>query len=197
LRAVPYINSVPNALAQIEAKGVATAAYYQKSMELAAKVLDLKNSQLKNQGSTIKDREARIERYNYALSSYTSDLREVGLIIDPRDPNNITLFISPSYKVTDGMTGWIFRYDDNFIGSIQFKQKGADITATAKDIAAGKSISPFDKILLQVESPEALQAQQSDLSTAPADTQTDQTAPQDQPAQNAVQNGQDTQKGGQ
>jgi hypothetical protein len=205
LRSVPYINSVPNALSQLEEKGVSTAAVYQGAVESLAKTLNRKNDLLSNSEAMIRDRDARIDRFNYALSYYTSDLREVGIIVDPRDRANITLFLSPAYSVTDGMTGWIFRYDDNFIGSVRFKQKGADITAAAKDIVPGKTISPFDKILLEVESPEALLAQQPKFQVpvqeaAPAAPPATPASADPAATQNGtapVSNADNTQKGGQ
>jgi hypothetical protein len=155
LRAVPYINSVPGTLSQVEAKAVTAATSYQRTLEALSRLILQKNAMIQDLTAQLASAKTTVDRYNYSFNIYTSDLREAGFILDPRDSANILVYINPLYSVTDGMTGWVFRHDDEFIGSVQFKQVGNSIIAVSKDIENGKSIAPFDMILFKLQSQDA------------------------------------------
>ena len=61
----------------------------------------------------------------------------------------IAVVVSPSFPVTNGDQGLVFRADNEYIGTIQFSVSGAAINAKLLDVVPDKDIEPFDKFLIK------------------------------------------------
>jgi hypothetical protein len=77
--------------------------------------------------------------------------RENGYILDPRDTSNIQVYMDRIRQVQDGTIGYVFREDDEFIGTIEFNRDGEVVTAGLVELVDDRSLQPFDKVLIQVQ----------------------------------------------
>jgi hypothetical protein len=92
-----------------------------------------------------------VAHFIHALDFLVADSRENGYILDPRDPENIIVFIDKIHAVNDGDQGYVFRREDELIGIIRFSVTPREITASLVEISAPEeTIAPFDKILIQI-----------------------------------------------
>ncbi len=138
LRQIPYKNSVPVALDHLQALSQEIVSTYQ----LMANGL----------AATVSEESQVIGAYNHALSSLINSSRENGYIIDPRDASRIVVFVAPIYTVKDGESAFVFRKDDEPIGTIRLSVTPAGITGSLVSLAKSTvPMKPFDKILLDVK----------------------------------------------
>lgn len=128
LQKVPYRNSVSRSIDHIEKYSVSIINDYEEMWYKLAK---------------------RNESYNYALEHHLRNISESGLIIDPRDPENIVVQINNMYTVGTNSIGLVFRKDDEYIGKVKFIVSDDTIKAKAIEIEPDKELKPFDKILIQ------------------------------------------------
>ena len=102
-------------------------------------------SNLKN---VITDSKLDIEQFNYFLGHLTRINAENGYILDPRNPQQISIFIDPAFEINEGDNGIIFRKDDQFIAAIRFVKINDKMKAELVNLISDKNIQPFDKILI-------------------------------------------------
>ena len=159
LQDIPYENSIPNALSQLEARNRRIIQEYERMwMDLADtvderdEVIAARDRAIRNLESTISDLESRINQFVYALRGLTTENRENGYILDPRRTDRVLVYLDRIREVEEGTVGLVFRQDDEFIGRIRF-QAGPDGTTTASlvELADGKELRPFDKVLIVVQ----------------------------------------------
>ena len=156
MKEVPYTNSVPKALDQLQALSRSATKNYEDFWNNLLRVVNQKNETIKGRDQIIRDKdttigikEDRIGQFQFFLETLTHKTRENGYVIDPRNLKSVLTFIKPIYPVADGDVGLIFRRDDEYIGSLVFHKSAGEILAEITEIREGKSIEPFDKILLQ------------------------------------------------
>jgi len=143
LMEIPYINSVPDALAHMENTMYLVVNEYEHlwhtlADDISAKVL------------SIRSRNRMIDQFTFALNSLIFSSRENGYILDSRNPDALVVFIGDLYDVNEGDTGYVFREDDEFIAHIRFTYKDGRLYAQTKELAdPAKAIQPFDKILIE------------------------------------------------
>jgi len=102
--------------------------------------------------ATVSEESRVIGAYNHALSSLINNSRENGYIIDARDTSDIVVFVAPIYTVKDGESAFVFRKDDEPIGTIRLHVTSDGFTGTLVSLAKGTvPMEPFDKILLDVK----------------------------------------------
>lgn len=165
LEQVPYENSVPQALKQLEYRNISLIRSLESIWSGLAGLIDKKDAAIASADQTIAEQNrtiatrnqaigtltSRIGQYSYALDSLVQADRENGYIIDPRDPNNILVYIDKIRQVTDGTTALVFRNDDQSIGVIRFSVSGGTTRASLVKLSADQQLMPFDKILIQVQ----------------------------------------------
>ncbi|MFW5812055.1 MAG: hypothetical protein ACOCWS_03640, partial [Alkalispirochaetaceae bacterium] len=100
---------------------------------------------------TISGLEANIDEFLFALDSLTRQNRENGYILDPRETSDVVVYIDRIRDVADGSRGFVFREDDEYIGTIEFSITEEDIIASVIEVAEGEELQPFDKVLIQVQ----------------------------------------------
>ncbi|MEW5815438.1 MAG: hypothetical protein AB1798_08615 [Spirochaetota bacterium] len=138
LKTIPFTNSVPAVLDKLESTETAVIKEYEN---LWSRTADLLNS-----------RNMAINQYLYALDSLLANSRENGYILDPRDTRNIVVYIYKLHDVKDGDFGYVFREDNEPIGTIKFSVSSGVIKASLAELtSAEKPVKPFDKILIQVK----------------------------------------------
>ncbi|MFW5728077.1 MAG: hypothetical protein ACOCYG_00315 [Spirochaetota bacterium] len=159
LQDIPYENSIPDALNQLEARNRRIIQEYERMwMELADtvderdEVIASRDRAIRNLESTIGDLESRINQFIYALRGLTTENRENGYILDPRRSDRILVYLDRIRDVETGTTGLVFRQDDEFIGRIRFEAvPDGTTTASLVELADGKELRPFDKVLIVVQ----------------------------------------------
>jgi len=139
---VPYENSVPGVLQQLENLTWLMVQAYENMWYRMSLVLETKNEKL--------------AQYAYAFTSLIRTSRENGYVLDPRDTKNMVIFVDTGYDIKDGDLAYIFRKDDQPIGTIRFNRtkngKGESLSASLTElVSADVPVEPFDKILLQVK----------------------------------------------
>lgn len=135
LRKVPYIHSVKPALQHIENLSLSAIQQYETLWSSLAQTLNNRNRLLNN--------------YQYAFNHLTRTSPESGYIIDPRNPNDIGVYINKIHSIKEGDTALVFRSDDEYIGKISFFFGEEGIRAKVVTLKGIKEIEPFDKILLE------------------------------------------------
>jgi len=152
LQEVSYINSVPSALNQLEYKNKVLVRDYEVLWEKLANVIKEKNAIIAERDASIAYRDKTVEQLNYAIGSFTKDNRENGYILDPRNTKGIVVYLNDIYNVKSGTVGYVFRRDDEFIGTIRFSVNSDLVTASLEELSSkDRPLEPFDKILIQIQ----------------------------------------------
>jgi hypothetical protein len=97
---------------------------------------------------------SRLSHYSYAFEFIMKTRPESGYIIDPRNPQNIQIYVNRYVNVPSGTTAFVFRDDDEFIGKIRLDRSGSVFRASVVEVAPGKTMRPLDKILLKMKGTE-------------------------------------------
>jgi hypothetical protein len=152
LQEVSYINSVPSALNQLEYKNKVLVRDYEILWEKLVNVVKEKNATIAERDLSIAYRDKIIDQLNYGISSFTKNNRENGYILDPRNTKGIVVYLNDIYNVKNGTIGYVFRRDDEFIGTIRFSVNSDLVTASLEELSSkDRPLEPFDKILIQIQ----------------------------------------------
>ncbi len=90
------------------------------------------------------------KKYRHAFDFLSRTQPESGYIVDPRDKNNMYVYLKSPRSVKEGTEGLVFRQDDELIGKISFFTVPDGIRARVIELKEKKTIQPFDKILIRV-----------------------------------------------
>ena len=141
LLALPYKNSVRGVLTQVRALSTGVVQDYERLWTQLAQTVVRKNEQSQD--------------VNLALAHLARQTREHGFVIDPRDPANMTVFVSSAVPVDDGDEGLVFRPDGRIVASIVFAKNDEDgLTARLADSGNSGQVEPFDRLLVKLRVPE-------------------------------------------
>jgi hypothetical protein len=158
LQKIPYENSVPPALAHLRYFNSQIVNGYRSIGKGLTEIVGQKDQQIQQlqqkiarSDSVISAKDTTIAEYTQALSSLIRNSRENGYVLDARNPAKIAVFVDPLYHVKNGDTAYVFRRDDQQIGTIRLTVSDGTITAQqlslyTKDVP----MQPFDKILLNL-----------------------------------------------
>jgi len=141
LARIPYVNSVPGALTHLD--------FLDRSAMRSYENIALKLTQIaRDDDALIKEQSRQLSQVRTAFNFYARKIAESGFIVDARDANRIAIFLNPSYTLSNGDLGLVFRQDDEFIGTIKFVVSSRSISARQIELSANKTIQPFDKFLI-------------------------------------------------
>jgi len=148
---IPYENSIPPALKQIETAALEILGSYEALISSAQTAVSGKIAEMQRMNRSVKSLRAEIDQYRYALDSLVRQNRENGYIIDPRNTADIGYFLHDLHLVNDGDFGIVFRQDNEYIGKVGFKKEGDRLRAFLAELnSQSNPMQPFDKILLEV-----------------------------------------------
>ncbi len=137
IRGVDYTNSVPPAIKGIDNLYRSIVSEYENLWYGLAAAVKNKNSQ--------------IEDYRVALDAVLKERPESGYIISAKNPAAVSIHINRLIPVKDGDSGLVFRSDDDFIGRVDFYKAADGFRAKVVSLEAGKTMRPFDRILINVK----------------------------------------------
>lgn len=92
----------------------------------------------------------KVSFYNYAFDYMLQTKPENGYIIDARNPDKVVIHVNKRLKISEGEAASIFRNDDEYIGKISLFKSSGVYKGKVIELASGKKIEPFDKILLNL-----------------------------------------------
>ncbi|HKK48478.1 MAG TPA: hypothetical protein VJ932_05240 [Alkalispirochaeta sp.] len=151
LQDVPYENSVPAALTQIEQRTQDLLAQYDDIRERLQATVIGRDEVIEERNETISQQDSRISEFLFALDQFARVNGDTGYIIDPRDEQNVVVYINRIRNVSVGSIGYVFRSDDEFVGTVRFEDRDGRITAQLIDTAEDKRLRAFDKVLIDVQ----------------------------------------------
>ncbi|MFW5693545.1 MAG: hypothetical protein ACOCYB_00145 [Alkalispirochaeta sp.] len=151
LQEVPYENSVPEALTQIDRRTRDLLAQYNDIRERLQDTVIGRDEVIEERDETIDRQDSRISEFLFALDQFARVNGDTGYIIDPRDEENIVVYINRIRNVSIGSIGYVFRRDDEFVGTVRFEDRDGRITAQLVDTAEDMQLRAFDKVLIDVQ----------------------------------------------
>jgi hypothetical protein len=134
---IPYRHSVKPALLYMDRNSRAIIQDYELFWSNLLEVVRKKNQQIKN--------------YQNAFDYLAKTRPEGGYIVDPLNPERISVYINTILKVKDGDRAMVFRRDDEYIGMVEFFTMNDKIYAKTIESVKDKQIRPFDKLLIKME----------------------------------------------
>lgn len=144
LDAVPYRNSVPAMLEALDLRLRELVLRYETMWT------GLEDSVVQRD-SVIDDLQGRVDDFLFALDELTFANGDTGYILDPRDPDELVVFVGQIHSVVAGNVGYVFRTDDTYVGLIEFDQRGERLIARVVETAPNMELRAFDKVLVQVQ----------------------------------------------
>lgn len=136
LRSVPYLNSVPSALARIESEAMLSIGAYRAALQAAASGLEARDVTI-----------AGLERYRSALVTLARDSGDSGYVINARDPARLLVLFDPAAGAREGDRGFVVR-KGKVVATVSFTFTGGDAYALVTKLEEGQSPRAFDSIVL-------------------------------------------------
>ncbi|MFO8063790.1 MAG: hypothetical protein R6V29_04065 [Spirochaetia bacterium] len=194
LQEIPYENSVPEVLEQLESRTAALSNQYEQVWtELSASYESLSDeyAELEHEAETAEDRfEERLQRrtesigsFEHAFSELIVSDREDGFVVDAREHSRIMVFLDRIRDVDEDTKGVIFREREGFIADVSFHVEDGRIFASAQNVAEDREIKPFDRILLRLPGMDQLDIEipaSDDVSQAQTQATTREDGPNDE-----------------
>jgi len=147
LRSVPYLNSVPPALARLEADARSSILAYRAALSRAGAGLEDRDQRLAALSARAEAAERSLDQYRSAVAAYARDSREAGYILDARDGSKILVYLDPSVPVAEGSTGYAMRADKE-LATLTFHLSGGAVSASLGKLEAEEPLRPFDAVLV-------------------------------------------------
>lgn len=147
LRAVPWINSVPQALSRLQGEGLGSAAVYRSALVAAAAALQNRDQAVAALTARATTAETARDQLAWAISDFADRQRESGFIVDPRDPAAVVIAMNPSVPVADGSLAYVLRGEKS-VGTMRISVKDGRILGSIVTSVEGEQPMPFDSLLL-------------------------------------------------
>lgn len=151
LRSIPYRNSVPPALARMEQEVRDSISAYRELLNKSSKGLEDRDRQIAELQARAASTDRLLERYTWSVSEFVRQNPEGGYILDPRDPENVSVALNPAVPVADGNLGYVFRTNERIIATLAFSVKDGKLRARVLELSKGERLMPFDPILIRLD----------------------------------------------
>ncbi|TVR71569.1 MAG: hypothetical protein EA427_04375 [Spirochaetaceae bacterium] len=151
MRAIPFQNSVPPLLEQLDFRARDLVRQYDRIWRALGDSVQERDGIIARRDETIENQQLAIDRYNFSLNELSRFQGDTGYVIDPRDPEAVVVYVNPILTVVPGMVGYVFRRDDEFVGTIRFTGGAGGFTARVEETVEELEIRAFDKVLIEVQ----------------------------------------------
>lgn len=148
---IPYENSVPEVLSQMRQRIAVLLDEYEMIRSDLQEVVHDRDTEIGRRNDTIQNLNTEIDRYNFALKQLSEAGGNSGYVLDTRDSTAIQVFINPLLTVDSGTIGYVFRADDEYIGTIRFYAADGRLRAELVELAPEQVLQPYDKVLIEVQ----------------------------------------------
>lgn len=127
-----------------------TVSYLERqSKQINIDISDFEDLRLKEALNAAMEREeelrganADLEGYQYALQAYLKDKRAAGCVIDPRQDQNIIIFINQ--EVTAEVIVGLYRSNNIYVGKIKLIPEEEKVRGEIVELAKRQRIKPMD-----------------------------------------------------
>jgi hypothetical protein len=147
LRSVPYINSIPPALARLESEAENSIAAYRAALSASGAALESRDKDIAELTQRAEAAEKDLARYRAAIASLARDNRESGYVLDVSE-DSLSVYLAPGVSVSDGDKGYVVR-GDTAVANISFYLVDGSVLAKVTSSDSGAKPKPFDSILLE------------------------------------------------
>lgn len=94
---------------------------------------------------------AVVHSYEFYLESQLKESGDFGCVVDPRNKNEIVVYVSPVYKETiEDTPAYVYRKANELIGEVVLKKQGNKIVAVPQNSRVGSKIKVGDRVLIDV-----------------------------------------------
>ncbi|MES0491307.1 MAG: hypothetical protein ABUK01_15035 [Leptospirales bacterium] len=90
-----------------------------------------------------------IRKYRNAFLHYAETSPDSGVVVSASNKKSVLVSMKPMLAINNGDEAFIFRTEDDLIGTIVFSVENNTVKASVKELLPGRSIQPFDKIFLK------------------------------------------------
>ncbi|MBR3814471.1 MAG: hypothetical protein IKK38_11440 [Spirochaetaceae bacterium] len=95
--------------------------------------------------------ESVVHSYEFYLESQLKESGDFGCVVDPRNKNEIVVYVSPVYKETiEDTPAYVYRKANELIGEVVLKKQGNKIVAVPQNSRVGSKIKVGDRVLIDV-----------------------------------------------
>lgn len=94
---------------------------------------------------------AVVHSYEFYLESQLKESGDFGCVVDPRNKNEIVVYVSPVYKETiEDTPAYVYRKANELIGEVVLKKQGNKVVAVPQNSRIGSKIKVGDRVLIDV-----------------------------------------------
>ena len=92
--------------------------------------------------------------YEFYLETNLKESGDFGCVVDPRNKNEIVVYVSPVYKETiEDTQAYVYRKANELIGEVVLKKHGDKVIAVPQSSRVGSKIKVGDRVLINVSKP--------------------------------------------
>ena len=152
LRAVPYLNSIPPALARTQNEAVSAIIAYREALAKTVSALQSEDARILELTAAVQSAQDALGQYRWAVSEFLRSSGEAGYVLDPRDASSIVVALNPAVQATDGSAGYVVR-GDKVVARLSFYLKDGALRARVE--GTGATLKAFDAVLVEAATPAA------------------------------------------
>lgn len=98
--------------------------------------------------------DSMVHSYEFYLETNLKESGDFGCVVDPRNKNEIVVYVSPVYKETiEDTPAYVYRKANELIGEVVLKKHGDKIVAVPQSSRVGSKIKVGDRVLINVSKP--------------------------------------------
>ncbi len=154
LQEIPFENSVPAALDQLDMRARALVRRYERVWRVLGDSVEDRDGIIADRDATIEGQRDSIAQFQYSLAELSRFHGDTGYIIDPRNREEVVVYVNPILSVAPGTVGYVFRRDDEFVGTIRFTGGSGSHLARVEETMEDMEVRAFDKVLIEVQEDE-------------------------------------------
>ncbi|NCN05493.1 MAG: hypothetical protein GW949_07670 [Spirochaetales bacterium] len=165
LEAVPYENSVPQALSALRVLVLDSLETHRESQERLLAEVRSRDTQISSTSQQIEAartaadaQAAQAQAYEnllgqieYAIQTEARRQGDSGYLLDPRNTNEILVFTTDPELLDLGTEGLVFREDSRLIGRVSVTQVGPPTLAALVSLEEGEALAPYDSLIFNFQ----------------------------------------------
>ena len=90
--------------------------------------------------------------FSYSMTLRLRDLGGQGILLEPGDDGELMTFMDPFLEIPDGVSGYVFGVDNEFIGELRLEKEDFFYRGIILYQEEERKFSAFDRIYLRINS---------------------------------------------